>query len=157
MATSTNIQYLLASGKDELGATVQVGPGTSNRRQIETFISGGAIISGDWVAVDPSQTGATKMLTITQAGAVVTGNALVVGVALEAAAAAGSPVDVCISGYCAVANVANAVGAAGVPLSVLGVPGRAVAATNADVSDACGVSLSAAIANVADVFVYKRF
>ena len=157
MATSTNIQYLLASAKDELGATVTL-PTASNRRQIETFISGGVIAAGDWVAFDTTQTGATKVLTVTTAALTALGNALVVGVALEAASAAGQQVDVVVSGYCAVAAVANAVAAAGVPLGIVGgTAGRAVAAVAADIGNACGVSLSAAAGNVAEVFVYKTF
>ena len=45
MATSTLLQRL-DSGD---------GAATSNRSQVETFISGGAIAAGDWVVFDTSQ------------------------------------------------------------------------------------------------------
>jgi len=158
MATSTNIQYLNSSGISELGATVQVGASTSNRRQVETFISGGVIAAGDWVAFDTSATGATKMLTVTTAALTALGNALIVGVALEAATAAGQQVEVVVSGFAGTAAVANAVVAAGVPLGVVaGTAGRATAVVAADIANACGVSLTAAVGNVAEVFVYKNF
>ena len=158
MATSTNIQYLVGTARDEFGATVQIGAGTSDRRQIETFIASAAITAGDWVEFDTAQTGASKVLVVKQATANGQGNPLVCGVALTAATVAGQTVDVVVGGYVASANVANAVAAAGVALTVEAAgAGQAVALTAADTGPACGVSLSAPVANKAEVWVYKQF
>jgi len=147
MATSTLIQFL-AAGE---------GGDTSNRRQIETFYANGAITKGDWVMLDTSKTGADRALFVIEATAVANGNALVIGVATEAAAAGGQ-VRVVISGYAEGASVANAVAAANVPLVVDNTAaGQAVAIAAGDLAPACGVSLEAASGNLADVWVFKRF
>ncbi|CAB5223716.1 hypothetical protein UFOVP390_5 [uncultured Caudovirales phage] len=159
MATSTNIQYLVNSAKDEFGATVSIKT-ASDRRQIETFIAGAAITAGDWVQFDTSATDAGRVLTVIQAGAgFAAGNPLVCGVALTAATVAGQTVDVVVAGYAELANVAAAVAAAGVALVVDNTAaGRAVAIAAADTAPACGVSLEAAgVGNTCDVWVIKQF
>jgi hypothetical protein len=165
MATSTLIQRLDQSGLVTSTTvpgsyTVVTTPDVSNRTQKETFLAGAAITKGDWVAFDTSATGAVKVLTVIQAStSFALGNPLVVGVALNAATAAGERVEVCVSGYCDIANVAAAVAAAGVALVVdATLAGRAVAIAAADTANACGVSLAAASAgNVGEVWVYKQF
>lgn len=161
MATSTLIQYLDKTQNTASGGTTPVGASSSNRSQTETFLTETAIVAGDWVMFDTAQTGASKVLVVKQADANGTGNPLVVGVALDSVTGtATSPqtVRVTVAGYVAAANVANAVASAGVALTVeaAGV-GRAVAITAADTGPACGVSLSAPAANVAEVWVYKQF
>ena len=54
MATSTLIQFLEAGEAGD----------TSNRRQVETFIAGGAIAAGDWVQLDTGETGADRVLQV---------------------------------------------------------------------------------------------
>jgi len=164
MATSTLIQRLDQSGLVTSttvpgGYTVVTTPDVSNRTQKETFLAGAAITKGDWVQFDTSATGAVRVLTVIQAAANGLGNPLVVGVALNAATAAGERVEVVVSGYCDIANVAAAVAAAGVALVVdATLAGRAVALAAADTANACGVSLAAASAgNVGEVWVYKQF
>jgi predicted MFS family arabinose efflux permease len=160
MATNTTIQYLEATAKDELGATVSIKT-ASDRRQIETFLAGAAVTAGDWVQFDTAATDAARVLTVIQAGAgFALGNPLVCGVALTAATAAGQKVDVVVSGYVELANVAAAVGAAGLALVVDNTagPGRAVAIQPGDIAPACGVSLEAAgVGNTCDVWVIKQF
>lgn len=160
MATSTNIQYLENTGKDELGATVSIKT-ASDRRQIETFLAGAAITAGDWVQFDTTAVDAGRVLTVIQAGAgFALGNPLVCGVALTAATAAGQKVDVVVAGYVELANVAAAVGAAGLALVVDNTAGagRAVAIQPGDIAPACGVSLEAAgLGNTCDVWVIKQF
>ena len=156
MATSTTIQYLLATAKDEFGATVTL-PTASNRRQIETFIAGAAITSGDWVMFDTSATNATRVLTVIQATFAATGQPLTVGVAIQSAAAAGETVDVVVAGYVEGANVADAV-TIGLALGIVAVNGRAGAYTAAALAPACGVALEDGSAtNTADVWVIKQF
>lgn len=157
MATSTLVQYLETAQVTGLGVSAPVGASTSDRSQTETFISGGAITSGDWVMFDTTQTGANKVLTVVQAAFVANGQPKTVGVALNSATAAGQKVKVCIGGYCATANVANAVAAAGLALSINTTNGRATAYTAAELAPACGISMSAAAGNVADVWVIKQF
>lgn len=156
MATSTNIQYLVATGKDELGATVSLKT-PSNRRQIETFLSGGAITAGDWVMFDTAATDAARVLTVVQAAFAGTGQPLTVGVALNAATAAGQNVDVVVDGYVEGANVANGV-ATGVALGIIAVAGRAQLNVPGALGPPCGVTLEASVAlNTCDVWVIKNF
>jgi hypothetical protein len=98
MATSTLIQYLNTTGADG----VDIGLGVSNRRQVETFISGEAIVAGDVVALDLVTAALTAGQIATQIRQASTAAArtAVAGVALDAAAGAGEPVRVCIRGVC---------------------------------------------------------
>jgi len=158
MATSTNIQYLVNTAKDEFGATVSIKT-ASDRRQIETFIAGAAITAGDWVVFDTSATDAGRVLTVLQSPATA-GNSLAVGVAITSATVAGQTVDVVVDGYVEGANVISGV-ASGVSLTTSGVTaGRALAyATGTHTATApCGVTLEAsAVGNTCDVWVLKRF
>ena len=155
MATSTTIQYLLATAKDEFGATVTL-PTASNRRQIETFIAGAAITSGDWVMFDTAATGAARVLTVIQATFAATGQPLTVGVAIQSATAAGESVDVVVGGYVENANVATAV-TVGQGLSISAVNGRGSAAAATALAPFCGVALEGAASNLCDVWVIKQF
>jgi hypothetical protein len=156
MATSTNIQYLENTGKDELGATVSIKT-ASDRRQIETFLAGAAITAGDWVMFDTSATDAGRVLTVIQATFVSTGQPLTVGVALNAATAAGQKVDVVVAGYVEGANVADAV-TVGQALSISAVNGRGAAAAATATAPFCGVALEdGSASNTADVWVIKQF
>lgn len=156
MATATTIQYLPNTATSELGGSVSIKT-QSNRRQIESFTSGGAIVVGDWVAFDTTQTDAARLSTVVQAGAVVLGNSLVVGVAITAATAAGETVQVVVDGYVEGANVVNGV-ATGVSISVTAAAGRANATAAVDLAPSCGVTLEASVpANTCDVWVKKAF
>ena len=103
MATSTDIQYLGGVGDPTSGNDAS----QSYRTQIETFLAAGAIAVGDCVAFDTSKTGYQQVLYVIEATEAA--GSLAVGIALTAAAAAGDPVQVCVAGYCAVANVATGV------------------------------------------------
>jgi len=155
MATSTNIQYLVATGKDELGATVSIKT-ASDRRQIETFLAGAAITAGDWVMFDTAATDAARVLTVVQATFVSTGQPLTVGVALNSATAAGQTVDVVVSGYVEGANVTTSV-ASGAALSINTTNGRGSTYAAASLAPICGVALEVAASNLADVWVIKQF
>jgi len=108
MATSTLIQYLNTTGADG----VDIGLGVSHRRQIETFISGEAIVAGDVVALDLVTAALTAGQRATQIRQASTNAArtAVVGVALSAAAGAGELVQVCIAGVCSAKVLAMAQG-----------------------------------------------
>lgn len=131
------------------------GAATADKREIRTFIAGAAITALDWVQLDTSKTDSDRVLYAIQADtSISTGNPLVVGVALDAAAAAGDKVRVVVRGYVEGANVASAVAAAGVALVVDNTAaGRAVAIAAADTTRPCGVTLEASASNKADVFV----
>jgi len=90
MATATTLQYLEET--DSAGNAYSTG--TSNRRQIETFIAGGAIGAGDVVVFNVADGGGSEVVLEVIEG-IADGPAI--GVAL-AAAATGDRVDVCISG-----------------------------------------------------------
>ena len=102
MATSTLIQYLDTTGADG----VDIGLGVSNRRQVETFISGEAIVAGDIVALDlvTAALSAGQIATQIRQASTNAARTAVVGVALSAASGAGEQVSVCIAGVCS-ANV----------------------------------------------------
>ena len=71
MATSTLVQFL----GDGVTTPSGIGADSSNRRQVETFIAGGAIASGDWVSLDVSKTGASaNVVTGTGVGQALTPN-----------------------------------------------------------------------------------
>lgn len=166
MATNTLIQKLdpVADG---------FGASTSNRQQVETFITtltngGGApatisLAAGEWVAFDSGKTGADRVLFVEQAGVVAGGNPLVVGVVrktvsalLDAGASIDVPVEVVVAGYAENARVTTAT-ATDIALVVDATAGRADPIVAGDLAPACGVTLEVAAANVADVWVYKRF
>ena len=169
MATSTLIQKLDATALTTSttvpgGYQVVSTPDVSNRRQVETFIAGATVAVGDWLQFDTSKSSAPeRVLTVIQASANGTGNPLVVGVCLGSAETTGaltvgSKINVVVGGLAEKANVANAVAAAGVALTVEAAgAGQAVAITAADTGPACGVTLGAPVANVAPVWVYKQF
>tara|TARA_R110000868_G_scaffold146606_2_gene367448 strand:- start:4357 stop:4794 length:438 start_codon:yes stop_codon:yes gene_type:complete len=129
-----------------------------DKREIRTFISGAAILALDWVQLDTLKTDSDRVLYAIQADtSIATGNPLVVGVALDAATAAGQKVRVVVRGYVEGANVATAVGTAGTALVVDNTfVGRAVAIAAADTCAPCGFTLEAAVSNKADVFVTCR-
>ena len=162
MATSTLIQFLAPGEK----------AGTSNRAQVETFLTtltnatgSPATISlaaGDWVALDTGKTGADRALYVTRAANVALGNPLVVGVAKTTASAdlldgesRDVQIEVTVAGYAEAANVDGAV-VAGSPLVVDTAAGRAHTAVTGDIA-VCGVALAADVTNVAPVYVYKQF
>jgi hypothetical protein len=148
MATSTLIQFL---DSGEAGDT-------SNRRQVETFIAGGAIAEGDWVALDNSQTGADRALYVVEAAGVATkGNAAAMGVAL-ADAAANERIDIVVSGYVAKAGVAAATVAGDALIGPIGTAGRAeIEVPGTTTGAVCGIALEADTANFAAVMVVKRY
>lgn len=148
MATSTLVQFL-SSG--EAGDT-------SNRRQVETFLAGGAIAAGDWVALDSSKTGADRCLYVVEAAGVATkGNAAAMGVAL-AAAAADERVDVVVAGYVASASVAALTAAGDALVGPIGTAGRAeIEVPGTTTGNVCGIALGAAVANLAPCMVIKQY
>lgn len=154
MATSTLIQYLETEQFSAFpgGGAVPVGEDVSHRSQKETFISGGAIAAGDWVAYDLAAAGSDKVLTVIQAANVAAGNTLVAGVAVQSAVGAGERVEVVTSGFVAGASVTTGV-AAGARLVVDTTAGRGDAAAAGEIP--CGVALTLAAANKADVLVLK--
>lgn len=169
MATSTLIQRLDATAL-KTSTTIPGGyevvstPDVSNRRQIETFIAGATVVAGDWLQFDTSKSsGPEKVLTVIQAGVNGTGNPLVVGVCLGSAETSGaltvgSKINVIVGGLAEKANVANAVAAVGVALTVGAAGlGQAVAIGAGQTGPSCGVTLSIPAANVAQVWVYKQF
>ena len=170
MATSTLIQKLDATALTTSttvpgGYQVVSTPDVSNRRQIETFIAGATVVPGDWLQFDTSKTsGPEKVLTVIQAAANGSGNPLVVGVCLGSAETTGaltvgSKINVIVGGLAEKANVAAGVGV-GTPIQVSATAGRAQATilpVGVGSGSACGVTLSAVVANVANVWVYKQF
>jgi hypothetical protein len=160
MATSTLVQFL----GDGITSPSGTEADTSNRRQVETFISGGAIAAGDWVSLDVSKTGADKALYVIEAPATAS-DARCIGVALAAAAAAGEQVRVVVAGYVAEANVATGTGI-GQALTPNGTAGRVgpaeyigngSGAAAVRIPTVCGVTLTLAAANKAEVMVKKQF
>lgn len=149
----SGLSYLEKTSEDVFGASVDV-PSALNRRTVEILLAGGVIAAGDWVALDLSEAGSARAIQVVQASTAANGNALVVGVALEAAAAAGDKIQVVTRGYVEGANVTAAT-AAGAALVVDATAGRADAIVAADIAPPCGVTLEiAGGGNTADVYVY---
>ena len=93
MATNRTLQKLDILDSDGNAFGVD----TSNRRQVETFISDGAIGLGDLVVFDVVNGGGAEVcIKVIESPA----NSASIGVALNAAAGAGEQVRVCISGIC---------------------------------------------------------
>ena len=156
MATSTLVQFL----GDGITSPTGAGADTSNRRQVETFISSAAIAAGDVVMLDTLKTGADRVLYIKQASAVATGNPLAIGVALNAAAAAGEQVRVVVAGYVEGVNCSAAgATAAGKPLVAGTVAGEVEEANTTDTSGLFGVALEpfGGATNSVAIHIFKRF
>ena len=114
MATNTLLQYLQAD--DGSGTALTGSP--SHRRQVERFIASAAIAEGDAVSFDTSKSAdSQKTLYVVSADTGAATSKCFVGVALEAATAAGDEINVVISGL-AVANLASGGASAGVPLMI---------------------------------------
>lgn len=160
MATNTIIQYLETSAypaDQRDGSSEAVGIEASNRRQIETFISGAAIAANDLVALDFSKTSDGEIaITIVKADSASANSIAVVGFALNAATGAGENVDVTIAGLHQSANVAGAV-AKGDRLSISAVAGQADTYVNSDTVPIIAYACEDDTANVASVFVIKQF
>lgn len=128
---------------------------SSNRRQVQTFIAGAAISANDAVALDLSESDdSDKALKVILLDTDASTSQIFVGIALEAAAAAGDNVQVCISGLCegnvngsAVANSMLVAGATGGRLAI------AHATNNAQL---CAICTEADSTNVATVFVLRQ-
>ena len=159
MATQNIIQYLETSQYNALpaGGTIAVGVEASNRRQIETFISGGAIAANDLVALDFSKTSDGEIaITIVAADSASANSIAVVGFALNAATDAGENVDVTIAGLHSSANLEGTV-AKGDRLSISAVAGQADTYVDTDTVPVIGYACEAPTANVGSVFVIKQF
>ena len=150
----SGLQYLETTSEDVFGTSIDI-PSALSRRTVETFLAGAAIAAGDWVALDISgASDSARAIQVVQATTAANGNALVIGVALEAAAAAGDKIEVVTRGYVEGANVTAAT-AAGAALVVDATAGRADAIVAADIAPPCGVTLEAAGGgNTADVYVF---
>lgn len=155
MATSTLIQFL----GDGITSPTGAGADTMNRRQVETFISGGALTVGDWVELDASKAGADAALFAKECAGVGTkGNAAAFGVTLDAAAGAGERVRIVIAGYVEKANVAGATVAGSALIGPIGTAGRAeIEVPGTTTGSVCGIALAADATNIAPVFVIKKY
>ena len=127
----------------------------SDRRETQIFKAAAAVVAGDWLQFDLSQTGSDKMLYVIQALATANGNATIAGVALHSAAA-GERVEVVVRGFVEEAAVTTAVGP-GRALVVDTTNGRGDVAAATDLVSPCGVALTLAAANVAEVYVNRNF
>lgn len=146
MATSTLLNYLEAGSSNSV----------SNRRQVETFIASEAISANDFVALDFSKSSdADKALYVMKAGTTGGTTNMCVGVALEAAAAAGDTIEVVIKGVCE-ANVAGDT-AQGEFLTITGTDGQAGKATDNTLYPLVACAVEADTDNVATVIVIKQF
>ena len=149
MAGSTLLQKL--DGETDFGAT------TSNRRQLEIFLASAAIAKGEVVQLDDAKTGADRALYVRKASTTATGNGLAVGVAIEAAAAAGDLVRVVVAGYVEDVKSAGGVGAGTVVNAAGAADGEVEPAAAGDLM-LFGVGLeSEAGTGTVDMIVYKRF
>jgi len=162
MATNTLLQKL--DGESDFGG------GTSNRRQVESFLyvvpagSGTHTLdAGNWMAFDSGKTGADRVLYVEQAAAVTNGNPLVVGVLRDdisveqiSGVTQDITVHVVVAGYIAGVKTTGSV-ATDIALVVDTTAGTGSAAAATDLTNACGVTLGPEADGVAPVWVYKSF
>ena len=162
MATNTLLQKL-DGGSDFDG-------GTSNRRQVESFLyvvpagSGTHTLdAGNWMAFDSGKTGADRVLYVEQAAAVTNGNPLVVGVLRDdisveqiTGVTQDITVHVVVAGYVDGVKTTGSV-ATDIALVVDTTAGTGSAAAATDLTNACGVTLGPESSGVAPVWVYKSF
>jgi len=160
MATNTLIQYLERTAYDALpsGSTTAIGPQVMNRRQIETFIAGGAIAANELVAIDLSQTGlGVQAGTVVPADSTAGATVVAIGFALGSAAE-GETVDVTIAGVHESAAIkSTATIAVGDRLKVSNSAGDADEYASGDTVPVIAYAMSTVTANVASVFVIKQF
>jgi hypothetical protein len=159
MATQNIIQYLETSQYNALpsGGTVAVGVEAMNRRQIETFIASEAISAQDVVAFDITKTAdGDKMIHVVKADGNDTDRVAVVGVALEAAAASGDTIDVCIAGLCQ-AKTDGSVAKGDRLIADAATPGAFHTADAADVLPIIAYATADDSGTVATVIVIKQF
>ena len=149
MASSTQLQKL--DGETDFGAS------TSNRRQVEIFLASAAIAKGEVVQLDDAKTGADRALYVRKASQTATGNGLAVGVAIEAAAAAGDLVRVVVAGYVEDVKCAAVGVGAGTVVNAAGAADGEVEAAAAGDLMLFGVALESEADNTVDMIVYKRF
>ena len=121
---------------------------TGGSAEVSEFIAGGALVAGQVVRFETvTATGELRSRTVVQGS----NDGLAVGVALEAAAAAGDTVRVAMSGY-AEDVVSNGVINAGDV--VYAAASGAVSATPAGAP--LGVALEAASGSTVDMYLYRR-
>ena len=152
MATNTLLQSLNDSNN-------QATAGSSNRRQVETFLASAAIAQGDAVSLDASKTDdSDKALYVLKVDTDAATSKCFVGVALESAAAAGDSVRVCISGVCTANIKTGNAASAGVNL-MIGANGGELEDYNAgSVLQNVGISCAARAADgTATIIVFKQF
>jgi len=153
MATSTLIQYLESVD----GSGVALSGEISHRRQVETYLSGGAVTAGDVVMFDTSAAGAARALTVVQCANTATGEPRAAGVALDSAAGAGEKVRVVVAGYAEDVNSAAGV-LLGEPLSAgKAAAGQVENSAATDLAGPFGVALENEAGGTVDLMVFKRF
>ena len=132
------------------------------RQEVKTYKAAGAIAAGDFLELDASQTGATAALYVKKCTTVATvGNGGVVGIALEAAAAAEDDIRVVTRGYVASANVRTGLSAGTILCGPItgggGLAGRADFATAATLGGiAVALTDDSAVTNKASVWLFAR-
>lgn len=159
MATQNIIQYLETEQYSALpgGSNVAVGVQAMNRRQIETFIASEAISAQDVVAFDITKTAdGDKMVHVVKADGNDADRVAVVGVALEAAAAEGDTLDVCIAGICE-AKTDGSVAKGDRLIADATTPGAFHTADAADVLPIIAYATEEDSGTVATVIVIKQF
>lgn len=148
MATNTLLQSLNDSAN-------QATTGSSNRRQVETFIASSAIAANDLVALDiGTSNDSDKALYIIKADSTTGAGVVAIGFALDAAASPGDLVRVTIAGVHESANVDTTV--LGDRLKVSSTAGRAGVYGAGDTVPVLGYAVEADTANVATVIVIKQ-
>jgi len=171
MATTTIIQYLQNKATSAGGASVFLGTTPLDRLQTETFLTESAIVKGQVVSVDFAKmatdaTGGYSALTVIAGVGNVVTKQCAVGVAAESVtgtAANPQPVKVIVRGPAlAVPAVGAILQGAPVILDTAGGVGSVKvqdnydAAVTAPVKEALGIAMTAAAANLVNVYVFGK-
>jgi len=172
MATTSILNYLESTGKSvTTGADVQLGSSPLNRLQVETFLCETAIVKGQAVSADfakmvtDTSGGLSAVTVIAGVGNVVT-KTCVVGIAAETVtgtATSPQPVKVITRGPAlAVPSVGAIAQGAPVILDTAGGVGSVIiqanydAAVTAPVKEAIGIAMTAAAANLVNIYVFGK-
>tara|TARA_R100000963_G_C4640767_1_gene104421 strand:+ start:458 stop:907 length:450 start_codon:yes stop_codon:yes gene_type:complete len=148
MATNTLLQSLNDSAN-------QATSGSSNRRQVETFLASAAIAANDLVCLDITKTAdSDKALFIKKADTTTGATIVAIGFALNAAADAGDEVRVTIAGVHE--SAATSASAVGMRLMASSTAGRAIDYTGTATVPPIAYAVEVHTANVATVIVIKQ-
>lgn len=125
------------------------------QEDIRTYIAGAAITALDWVQLDyANQSAIGDADVVIQAAVVSTGQPAAIGVALDAATAAGDRIRVQVAGYIAACNHSASAGESLVAAGTTA--GRAEAYAASDLAPIVGFATANSSSNSGPAYIFRR-